>query len=227
MTAEGAGIAFAALGATPKTPEGAAQLYDDWAGTYDETLISWGYEAHTGVAALVKEHLSDHANATVLDLGCGTGLSGMALQQAGLAGKHAGVDISPVQVEMANQLPCYGGGVFVGSLDEPLKEEVLSKGPFDTVICVGTTSYVHEYDHLLTSVLAALKPGGVFIFTITTLLWDVNAEGVQTACAKFISEGQWLCESISEPGPYMPRNPDPVENVKRIRYCTYRKVAAN
>merc|ERR1719160_2367279 len=36
--------------ATPHTKEGAVELYDKWASSYDETLQSWGYVSHLRVA---------------------------------------------------------------------------------------------------------------------------------------------------------------------------------
>ncbi|QYX55421.1 methyltransferase domain-containing protein [Roseovarius sp. SCSIO 43702] len=56
-------------------------IYDRWAATYDAELTEAGYAAPERVArALARRATLD---APVLDFGCGTGLSGLALRDAG------------------------------------------------------------------------------------------------------------------------------------------------
>lgn len=215
------GIAYAGLGQVAKTAEGAVKLYDDWADTYDACLVSWGYEAPERVAAHLKERLG--TDARVLDLGCGTGLSGVALTKAGLTGAHVGVDISPKSVEIALKLGCYSGGAFVGSLEEPFSEEVVKKGPYDAVITVGVLSYVHKFDLLWPEVLKVLAPGGLLVTTHRCPFYSDDMDGIQTEAAKHVVSGEWSCQLLSEPMPYMPKNPDPAESVKRINYIIFRK----
>merc|ERR1712151_946200 len=140
-------------------------------------------------------------------------------------GAHVGVDISPKSVEKASQLGCYTGGVFVGSLEEELKQEVIGKGPFDAVIIVGTLSYVTRFDLLWKDCLRVLKPGGLMVATHRSDLWDADVDSVQTEAAKRVISGEWKLEVVTEPMAYMPKNPDPEENAKRIKYLVFRKNA--
>lgn len=89
--------AATALHETPRTFEGAVGLYDDWAFSYDETLLGWGYEAHIKIAELLKKYTATSASgdavknnlkafSPVMDCGCGTGLSGEALALQGFWG---------------------------------------------------------------------------------------------------------------------------------------------
>jgi len=219
-----AGIAVPGLGSTPKTAEGAIKLYDEWADTYDDSLRSWGYEAPEHVTALLTARLSGkEADAKVLDLGCGTGLGGVALVKGGFKGQHVGVDISPKSVELSEKLGCYPGGVFVGSLEESLPANVADKGPFDAVICIGVLSYVHSYDIFWREAMKALVPGGYLVATHRIPFWENDEDAIQTEAAKLIASGDLSLVSVSEPMPYMPKNPDPLESIKRIQYIVFRK----
>ncbi len=63
-------------------PAEVRDYYDAWASTYDAELAANGY-ALPERAATVLIGLADDPTAPVLDYGCGTGLSGTALAEAG------------------------------------------------------------------------------------------------------------------------------------------------
>merc|ERR1719343_970464 len=111
-----------ALGETPKTAEGARVLYDDWAKSYDEALLSWDYPAPRRVAETLCS-LGASANGQILDIGCGTGLSGEALAEAGLGkgpnGGVVGCDISEESLKLCIEKPCYSRAVYA-NLDQQL-----------------------------------------------------------------------------------------------------------
>jgi len=215
------GVAFSALGDVPRNADGAVQLYDEWADTYDFTLESWGYEAHLKMAALVKDLVP--ADANVLDLGCGTGMTGKALVEAGLVGNHFGVDISPVSVERALETNSYKGGAIAASLEEPFPAEVRNKPKFDAIICVGVLLYVHDFECFWKECVNVLKPGGKLCVTQVNTAWMRDLDSIQTKLGKFIGNGELRIESVSQPQPYMPNNPDPVESAKQIRYIVLSK----
>jgi len=58
------------------------KLYDDWAASYEAELGDNGY-ATPGRCAQALAQLSQDPSAPILDFGCGTGLSGLALKGAG------------------------------------------------------------------------------------------------------------------------------------------------
>ena len=64
------------------TPEEARALYDAWAETYEAEISENGYATPGRVAAAMAAHITD-SSAPLLDFGCGTGLSGLALQLQG------------------------------------------------------------------------------------------------------------------------------------------------
>ena len=64
------------------TPQQARDLYNNWAATYDDEIRENGYVTPHRIADALARHLTDK-EAAILDFGCGTGLSGVALKSAG------------------------------------------------------------------------------------------------------------------------------------------------
>lgn len=80
-------------------------LYDDWAASYDAEVSEHQYATPGRCAdALVK--FSTDMTAPVLDFGCGTGLSGLALKLAGFS-VIDGVDLSAEMLAQADQKGIY------------------------------------------------------------------------------------------------------------------------
>src|SRR5688572_21881835 len=78
-----------------------ADQYDAWAETYDTDLDTWSYRAPVRVAEAVLVHRPQAGS--VLDVGCGTGLAGRALRDAGYTGELIGLDISEAALEVARR----------------------------------------------------------------------------------------------------------------------------
>lgn len=80
-------------------------LYDDWSETYEAEIGENGYATPGRCAAALARFMEDKT-APVLDFGCGTGLSGVALAEAGF--KHLdGVDISAEMIAQARPKGVY------------------------------------------------------------------------------------------------------------------------
>lgn len=209
-----------ALGNTPKTAEGAKQLYDVWAKDYDASLESWGYPAPRRVAEVLSE-FGCGASTHVLDLGCGTGLSGAALRAGGIGteGGVVGTDISQASLDISLAKGLYTRTVFA-NLDEPLAFDGAS---FDAVACVGVLSYVERFDVLFSELCRILRPGGVFVATHRDILWDGDERRCKSSAEELVKNGTWSLLREGEPEAYMPDNPDPAESSKRIRLLVFRK----
>jgi predicted TPR repeat methyltransferase len=79
-------------------------IYAEWSATYDADLTAAGYESPRRVAEAIRQFSTP--DTTILDFGCGTGLSGQALQAVGF--KHVdGVEISPEMLALAKQRDAY------------------------------------------------------------------------------------------------------------------------
>jgi len=80
------------------------EVYTRWAATYEAEVSARGYRTPGRMAATLAGALSDGSlwddPRPVLDFGCGTGLSGMALREAGIAPLH-GTDINPAMLAEA------------------------------------------------------------------------------------------------------------------------------
>ena len=81
-----------------------AARYDEWAQTYvHELLHEWRYQAPAVAARLLA---AAGMVSPVLDVGCGTGLVGRFLTDAGFD-TIAGVDVSPASLESARAGAAY------------------------------------------------------------------------------------------------------------------------
>ena len=216
MPSEEYGIAKPELGAIAKTKEGAIELYDEWASSYDETLASWGYEAPQRTAKLLAGLLSSKAEAHILDAGCGTGMSGEALQAEGIK-TVTGTDVSPASIALLKESkPGLYASLGVADLDgEPLP---FAQDAFDGVTCVGVLSYIQKYDHVYREWIRVTQAGGHVVFTHWN--WD-NGDGSKAAAEALEAAGRWKLVHESEPSPYMPKNPDESERAKRIKYIAF------
>ena len=85
------------------------RLYDGYADRYDDHLTSaLGSRAPRLAAEALARALSDGPAARVFDLGCGTGLSGLALRAAGVVGGDlVGVDLSEAMCAKARETGAY------------------------------------------------------------------------------------------------------------------------
>lgn len=83
----------------------ARQLYDDWASSYEVELGKNGYATPGRCAAALKAHMPG-PSLPVLDFGCGTGLSGLALQLAGFSSVD-GIDLSADMLKQAADKTLY------------------------------------------------------------------------------------------------------------------------
>jgi predicted TPR repeat methyltransferase len=86
-------------------PEDVAALYAAWAATYETEIQDNGYATPARCARALLRHTANTA-APVLDYGCGTGLSGLALRMAGFETLD-GVDISPEMLAQAEAKGMY------------------------------------------------------------------------------------------------------------------------
>ena len=80
-------------------------LYTDWAKTYDAEVSKNGY-ATPGRCADALKTVTDDFTKPILDFGCGTGLSGLALSLAGFQ-TIDGVDLTQEMLERAKEKQFY------------------------------------------------------------------------------------------------------------------------
>lgn len=159
---------LAALGAAPPPDRAPADyvraLFDRYAPRFDADLEGrLGYRTPALLAALVERTGLAPARAlSVLDLGCGTGLSGVAL--APFAARMEGLDLSPRMLEEAARRGIYA------ALHEADLEHFLATHPgaWDLIAAADVLNYLGDLGPSMTGIAGALRPGGIAAFSIET-----------------------------------------------------------
>ena len=132
-------------------------LFDQFAADYDRRMISQlGYAAPSILRGLADLVIPGRGGIRILDLGCGTGLSGLAFRD--LARRLDGVDLSPVMVEKARLRGIYDH-LAVGDIERVA-------GEYDLLIAADTLVYLGDLAPVLGAAARSLQPGGVFLFTV-------------------------------------------------------------
>jgi predicted TPR repeat methyltransferase len=140
-------------------------LYDDWAESYEQDLVDdLGYVAHDQ-ACLRLQALLPERNARILDAGCGTGLVGRRLQQAGYTDIH-GSDYSLKMLDEARAI-----GAYRSLTQHDLTGPIMTDTPYDAAIVVGVFSFDQPSAEHLINITGALKPGGIALVTVNGKAW--------------------------------------------------------
>ncbi len=170
----GVAIRLASIGQGPQ-PDGAppayvATLFDQHADVFDDILVEQlGYAVPLMVpdrlTALNLKHFP-----RMLDLGCGTGLTGEAM--CSRTDLVLGVDLSEAILSLADERDCYndlylGEAVaFMAGWDED---------PFDLITATDVLPYLGSLEPMFEAVSKGLTPDGVFVFSTETLSDEIFA----------------------------------------------------
>ncbi|MEL6818680.1 MAG: class I SAM-dependent methyltransferase [Pseudomonadota bacterium] len=144
---------------TVKTDADTKALYDAWAEVYDEELGENEYQQPVRCAKALLGLMPPNNNPLILDVGCGSGLSGLALKNAGYA-TIDGCDYSTGMLEKAEATGAYKR-LFETNLNAPPMDA--NDAVYDAVTCVGVFSFGHVMADALDDILRVLKPGGVLV----------------------------------------------------------------
>jgi len=139
----------------------ARTLYEEWAASYDAEIAENGY-ATPGRCAEVLARFAADPSEPILDYGCGTGLSGLALRMAGF-GTIDGIDVSPAMIRQAAAREGIYRRTVLGKLPEPLASV---SGPHANIAAIGVISTGHAPPETVDTLLARLPAGGCLVFTL-------------------------------------------------------------
>ncbi len=137
-------------------------LFDQYAPRFDAELEGrLGYRT----PALLARMLGDagvvaDASRRVLDLGCGTGLSGVALKP--FAKRMTGLDLSPRMLAEAGKRKLYDALEEADLLDWLPRQ----RGRFDLIAAADVLNYLGDLTPALRGIAEALAPGGIAAFSI-------------------------------------------------------------
>jgi predicted TPR repeat methyltransferase len=169
----GVSIRLAAIGAErapEKMPDAyVATLFDQHADVFDEILVDGlGYCVPLLLRELI-DRLKIGPFDRFLDLGCGTGLTGMAL--ADCTDHRTGVDLSERIVELAFDRQVYDD-LYVGEAVEFLKEFEDDDGARESWNLIAATDvfpYLGAVEPFLSAAVERLAPQGYLAFSTETL----------------------------------------------------------
>lgn len=143
------------------TPQAAAEFYGDWAKIYEDELAQNGYVTPARCAAALAEAAS-LPWAPLIELGCGTGLGGLALRAAGFECID-GVDISPQMLERAAAKDIYRT-LGAADLSQPL--DWMPDDTYQNAAAIGVLNPNFMPAHLIDWVIDKLPSGGCFVFSL-------------------------------------------------------------
>ena len=140
-------------------------LFDDYAPRFDRHLVeALGYRGPAVLAAALERATPGRRFARALDLGCGTGLMGLALR--GRAARIDGVDLSPAMAERARATGVYAD-VATGPLEGALAAATAAS--LDLVLAADVLVYLGDLSAVFAGTVRALRPGGLIAFTVQSL----------------------------------------------------------
>lgn len=136
------------------------RLFDGYADRFDEELVGkLGYRAPGLLRAAVADFVGNR-RLSILDLGCGTGLCGLAFRD--LASTLTGVDLSRQMLEKCRQRSVYDQLV-QADLTTYLAAEAAQ---CDLILAADVFIYVGNLARPFAEVSHTLAPGGLFAFTV-------------------------------------------------------------
>ncbi len=136
-------------------------FYRGWAESYEAEVREAGYATPARCAAALIGAGADRT-APLLDLGCGTGLSGEAFRDAGFS-IIDGTDFSAEMLALAAKKPGLYRKLTPGDLNNPIPA---APGEYANIAAVGVFSPGHAPADTIDKVLALLPKGGCFVFSL-------------------------------------------------------------
>ena len=153
-------------------PDSTQAFYGEWAKTYDAEVRANGYATPERCAAALAQFAED-ASAPLLDIGCGTGLSGEAFAAQDFS-IIDGSDFTPEMMEIALTKRVYRK-MLAADLNNPMPFE---PGDYANIAAVGVLNPTHAPAETLDAVMERLLPGGLFVFSLNDhALADGSYEG--------------------------------------------------
>lgn len=135
------------------------KLYDDWSASYEAEVAENGYVTPGRCAKALASTMSDKS-AAVLDFGCGTGLSGLALSMEGFTTLD-GLDLSKDMLALAEDKQIYRKLDQIEA-DAPLP---VSPGDYQAIAAIGVIGAGAAPISVFHSLMQALSPGGQLVLS--------------------------------------------------------------
>jgi predicted TPR repeat methyltransferase len=101
----------------------------------------------------------------MLDLGCGTGLAGVAFRPC--VDWLVGVDLSPGMIAQARRKGLYDR-LAIEDIARFLADQTAGNASFHLIIAADALTYIAGLDRIVGAVARVLAPKGIFAFTVET-----------------------------------------------------------
>jgi predicted TPR repeat methyltransferase len=155
-------------GQNPKRPPGRfiANLFDNHAPNFDDHLIrELGYAVPENLVSLTRQ-CAQHPPQKwdVLDLGCGTGLLGIAI--ASYAGQLVGVDLSAKMLARARDRNLYQR---LEQMDLLAMMKLEAASNYDVVAAADVFEYLGDLDDIMREAKRLLRPNGLMAFSVEAM----------------------------------------------------------
>ncbi len=142
---------------TARNADETREIYDAWAASYEAEVSENGY-ATPGRCAAALAGVTDDLSQPILDFGCGTGLSGLALKLAGFS-TIDGVDLSPEMLARAEAKGIYR------NLRSVSAQTTLEKGAYASIAAIGVIGSGAAPISVLDMLMNALPKNGRLVFS--------------------------------------------------------------
>jgi len=174
------------------------EMYDRWSEVYDQDLTDSDYQQPSRCAQTLKSHCPNES-CKILDVGCGTGLSGLALKDAGYT-KIDGCDLSNGMLGKAEKLGIYHR-LFSCNLNKPPIDA--KAGMYDAVTAVGVFSFGHIMPEAVNELLRITKEDGIIIIGLNDHFYN---EGSLTKKLSELEKHKEITILSREHGDHIPGN---------------------
>lgn len=175
--------------------EETAAHYAKFAQAYEEAMAAGGYVT-PGRCAEALEGAGAEKTLPVLDIGCGSGLSGLALKAQGFEILD-GTDYSQEMLEQARPKGIYRA-LWQADLTLPDPDRAET---YDTINAAGVLNPAHAPPETLDNVMTMLRPGGLFAFSLND---HAVQDGSYAGRINMLLDGGWADLLHREYGEHMP-----------------------
>jgi len=166
-------------------------LFDDYASYYDAAMVeALSYRAPQHLRALLERVAPDIASPLrILDVGCGTGLSGDAFKDLSVGGRLDGIDLSSNMIAQARKR-----GIYTDLITDDFEAALALPGPsYDLAIGADALIYSGELGPVLSGVAKRLEPGALFLFTLEKM----EGEGYKQTTANRFHHGEAYIRGVA------------------------------
>ena len=157
------------------------ELYASWAATYDKEVQKNGYVTPKRIANALKDVVT-HQSDFILDYGCGTGLSGFALQAVGFENIN-GLDVSQEMVSLAEKKSIYKNlKVF-----DPFTEIPVYPDQYKIITAIGVIGAGAAPLQVFDSLFTLLPQNGLLAFSFND--HTLNDPSYEKKVQSYLSQG--------------------------------------